>query len=461
MGSHTLYDEGIDHALDLLQDTCHLNALVVSAFGGGWRHGQGWPIQKRADHGRPIPDPPKHSPFAWVQTHEEHYRGIRQRIPHDPESDYGDRDILDDCAEPAAKRGIALYPRFFELRATHASSADDWDEVDAEGRATGRKCLRNPDWNRFSHAVIEDLVVHHPYIQGAMYLQERHGPLDAVFGQKSNADHVGHCFCEHCCRAARERGLDPEKAKAAYRELTGLAMAAREDAERPSDGWFINFIRLFTKFPELMAWQELFWDGLHRHRQGIYRAVKRIRPDLRMGWHLHHPMSFQLFYRAGMNFSCVRHYSDWAKPNVYPAASGGRSRGSWCNGILNTLFKDVRPEIGIELMFDLLGYDAQQMPNVADYLSSENVPGWGAHYVSQETKRALAGLAGIDVYPGLGFDLPAGGDTPESVRACTRAVFEAGAPGILLSREYEEMAVEHLKAVGAAMNDLGLTTATR
>jgi len=456
MGAHTLYDEGIDHALDLLQETCRLNALVVSAFGGGWHHGKGWPVQHRADHGRPIPDPPKHSPFSWVKTHEAHYRGLRHRLPSAPDSDYGDCDILDDCAEPAAKRGIALYPRFFQLRAQHGSSADDWDEVDAEGRATGSKCVRNPDWNAFTHAFAEDFVVHHPYIAGAMYLQERHGPLDEVFGKQASPDHIGHCFCEHCCRAARDRGLDPEKAKTAYRALTELAIAANEDAERPSDGWFISFLRLFAQYPELFAWQDFWWDGLHGHRQGIYRAFKRIRPDLQIGWHLHHPMSFQLFYRAGMDFSRVRHYSDWVKPNVYPAASGGRSRSSWNNGIFNTLFKDVRPEIGIELMFDLLGYDSKQMPSVADYLSEGNVPGWGAHYVGRETARAVAGFPGVDVYPGLGFDLPAGGDTPDSVRACTKAVFEAGAPGLLLSREYEEMEVDHLRAVGGALGELGL-----
>jgi hypothetical protein len=175
-----------------------------------------------------------------------------------------------------------------------------------------------------------------------------------------------------------------------------------------------------------------------------------------VGWHLHHPLSFHPFYRAGLNYRHVSVYSDWVKPNVYPAASGGRSRSGWFNGILNTLFKDLRPEIGLGFLYDILGYDPDQMPSVEDYLSDDPVPGWNDDYVFRETQRALAGFGNVPVYPGLGFDLPAGGDTPESVEACTRAVFNAGAPGVLLSREYEEMKVEHLQAVGRAMKGLGL-----
>jgi hypothetical protein len=457
MGSHTLYDEGIEHALDLLRDTCQLNALVVSAFGGGWRHGKGWPVVKRADHGAPIPNPPKHSPAAWVRTHESHYRGLRHRWPHEPDCDYGDCDILDDCAEPAAKRGIALYPRFFECRAEHSSIADDWDELDAELRPTGKRCVRNPDWNAHTHATVEDLVVHHPYISGVMYLQERHGPLSEVFEKNVGLDHIGHCFCEHCCRAGREAGINVERAKNGLRELTELAVAAKEDSQKPADGWFISFLRLLTRYPEIMAWEELWWDGLHRHREGIYRSVKRLRGDLRVGWHVHNPISFQPFYRAGMNFHRIREYSDWVKPNVYPGASGGRSRVTWVNSLMATLFKDVRPEIALNFIMDILGYDASQMPTPAQYLSGEKMPPWGPHYVQVETARAIAGFGeATAVYPGLGFDMPGHADDPASVHACTKAVFEAGAPGILLSREYEEMEIENLKAVGAAMREMGL-----
>ena len=458
MGAHTMYDEGIEHAMDLLQDTCHLNALVVNAFGGGWRKGSGWIVKDVADHGKPIPDSPYHCPAKWVHTHEAHFRGLRHRWPEEPDTHYGDKDILDECAEPAAQRGIALYPRLFECRSEFANAGDDWDEVDADGRATGKRCVRNPEWNSFSHATVEDLAVNHPYIKGVMYLQERNGPLEDILENSPSPSRIGHCFCDHCCRAAREQGIDPERARQGFRDLTTLALAASTDESPPADGWFISFLRVLTRYPEIFAWQQFWWDGLHRHRQGIYRAIKRIDSNLRVGWHVHNPISFKLFYRAGMDYARISQYSDWVKPNVYPSASGPRSRGTWRRGLLKTLFRDVKPETAIALLFDLFGFDADKMPSPSDYVSGDADFGWDEHYVARETERAVAGFTGVDVYPGLGFDLPAGSasDTPELVAACTRAVFEAGAPGVLLSREYEEMKVEHLRAVGDTLKAMKL-----
>jgi hypothetical protein len=285
-----------------------------------------------------------------------------------------------------------------------------------------------------------------------MYLQERHGPLTAIFGHKPAPDRVGHCFCEHCCRAAETEGLDPGRARAGFGELVDLAIGAHRDAPPPADGWFISFQRLFLKYPEILGWEAFWWERLHRHRQGVYRALKAVNPQLRVGWHVHNPISFHLFYRMGMNYRRIATYSDWVKPNVYPYASGGRSRNAWCNGLMRSLLKDLRPQIAIGFLYDVLGFDPARMPAVEDYLSDEEMPGWDEHYVSVETRRAIEGFGkNVAVYPGLGFDMPGCKDTPESVEAGVRAVFDAGAPGILLSREYEEMKIEHLQAVGRAL----------
>lgn len=328
--------------------------------------------------------------------------------------------------------------------------------MDADGRATGKKCVNHPEWNGFTRASVEDLAKHHPQIAGIMYLQERNGPLDEVFSRGASLERQGHCFCDHCCARARAEGIDPERARAGYRALTRLAVDASSGAERPADGWLVHFLRLLIQYPEIGAWDAFWWESLFRHRQGIYRAIKGVRPGLRVGWHLHHPMSFNIFYRVGMDFSRIRQFSDWVKPNVYPGASGGRSRNAWCNGIMATLLRDLRPEIAIGFLFDVLGYDPAHMPTVEDYLGEGRVPSWDADYVARETRRALAGFApDVAVYPGLGIDMPGAEDTPETAYANTRAVVEAGAPGILISREYEEIKVPHLEAVGRAIAEGG------
>ena len=45
-------------------------------------------------------------------------------------------------------------------------------------------------------------------------------------------------------------------------------------------------------------------------------------------------------------------------------------------------------------------------------------------------------------------------DDPESVYQATLKAFEAGAHGIVVSREYEEMKVANLRAVGRAFREV-------
>lgn len=70
-----------------------------------------------------------------------------------------------------------------------------------------------------------------------------------------------------------------------------------------------------------------------------------------------------------------------------------------------------------------------------------------------ETKRSVASAAGkTPIYSGIGFDVPwepgaLSGD-PDEVRQSVLKAFEAGAGGVVASREYDEMRVPNLKAFG-------------
>ena len=79
--------------------------------------------------------------------------------------------------------------------------------------------------------------------------------------------------------------------------------------------------------------------------------------------------------------------------------------------------------------------------------------GFSPDYVYRETKRSVASAAGkTKIYPGIGFDVPWGSNTvpadPEKVYQPVIKAFEAGANGIVVSREYEEMRVPNLRASG-------------
>jgi hypothetical protein len=103
----------------------------------------------------------------------------------------------------------------------------------------------------------------------------------------------------------------------------------------------------------------------------------------------------------------------------------------------------------------MFGYDKKSEPTVEQL----DKRGFSADYVYRETKRSVASAAGkTKIYTGIGFDVPWGPATftgdPEDVYRAVLNAFEAGASGIVVSREYEEMRLENLKAVGRAVRAL-------
>jgi hypothetical protein len=104
------------------------------------------------------------------------------------------------------------------------------------------------------------------------------------------------------------------------------------------------------------------------------------------------------------------------------------------------------------------GYDPQVMPDWA----ALDKQGLGVPYVEKETKRCVDGLTGsAKVYAGIGVDvpwhLPEGGmavfpSPPEVLEEAVLKVFEAGADGILISREYEEIRLDSLKTIGKSVD---------
>jgi len=110
----------------------------------------------------------------------------------------------------------------------------------------------------------------------------------------------------------------------------------------------------------------------------------------------------------------------------------------------------------LDLNYDLFGYDKKFEPR----LENLDTAGFSPDYVYRETRRSIASAEGkTKIYPGIGFDVPWNSThvaaDPEKVYECVRKAFEAGADGIVVSREYEEMRVPNLRGVGRAMRSLG------
>jgi hypothetical protein len=142
-------------------------------------------------------------------------------------------------------------------------------------------------------------------------------------------------------------------------------------------------------------------------------------------------------------------WSDYLKVVVYHAVTGPRVR-TWVGNAQRSVLSDLTPAEALDLHFDLFGYDKTLMPKSAGPVAPATWP----DYVFRETRRSVASAEGkTKIYPGIGFNVPGAGDDPETVYQVTRRAYEAGANGIVASREYEEMVVPNLRAMGRAVRE--------
>ena len=86
--------------------------------------------------------------------------------------------------------------------------------------------------------------------------------------------------------------------------------------------------------------------------------------------------------------------------------------------------------------------------------------GFSSEYVRRETERAVAAVEGrCAIYPGIDIDIPTGPElvhcSREGVKHAVLAALGGGAQGVVLSRKYSEMQLEHLAGAGDALRELG------
>jgi hypothetical protein len=225
---------------------------------------------------------------------------------------------------------------------------------------------------------------------------------------------------------------------------------------KPADGVFTGFLQILLRYPEILAWEYQYRQSREEVLQGMYAVVKGIRPDAQVGWHVdHQPSSWDIVYRAEMSYEEMAPYSDFIKFIAYHDVLGPRIRWWYLARLQKTVLSELPLEESLDVYYDLFQYDKKLEPKL-DELDKK---GFSPDYVYRETRRSVASAAGrTKIYTGIGFDVPWGSNPftgdPENVYQAVLKAFEAGAAGIVVSREYEEMRVPNLKAVGRAMRQL-------
>jgi hypothetical protein len=455
IGPVSMLDEGIDRCLDLLQQTAGINCLML--YSHTYYGDMHKPPQMLApDHGvAPKLMRGRKFPAVWVHPHEQFYKNtsLRHQVV-DSSFEYANRDLFAEVLPAARKRGMKLYARILEGTGLGQTVANFSTIVthDIYGKPTNTPCWNHPDYKAWWAGTAEDLFRSYE-LDGLQWGAERMGPLMNVISPWNNDPPS--CFCQHCEDRARNHGIDPARARKGFEELYLYVQSLAKG--KPPEGVFTGFLRVLLRYPEILSWEYQYRQAREEMQQTIFHAVKSVKPEAEVGWHVdHQPSSWDLVYRAEMTFAEMAPYSNFIKPILYHDVLGPRIRSWYLPRFQKTILGDISLQQSLELYYDLFGYDKTKEPSL-DKLATT---GFSSDYVYRETKRCKASAENkTKIYSGIGFDVPWGNNTipgnPDTVYDCVRKAFSAGADGIVVSREYEEMRVPNLQAVGRAMRDLG------
>ena len=455
VGAVSFVDEGTERVLDALQEMAGVNTLFVATFTyGRGIAGRQLPNQPLPDHGAQQYDAGTFHGGNYATPHPQYYRGtplVPEKAP-----DLGAYDVLADVVPAAHKRGmkvIAWFEDVFRYTANIAAPGfDQVREVVLSGPASDFACSRHPGTRHFWLGLVEDYLRSYD-VDGLMWGSERQGPLGNVLVTNHGGAGAGGrlaCFCSYCQTAARQRGIDVDRAKAGYTKLAAWA-GATSRGPKPTDGAFVSFWRVLVDYPEILAWEKLWNDALDDTYRDMYTLAHQIAPAKGIGWHIWHNNTFSPFYRAEQDYAAFSQYSDFLKVVMYNLC-GGERLAQYVRSANRSIFADLTPDQTLEFTYNVQQFRAGGLGELA----ASALP---ADYVERETRRAIAGAgATMQIWPGIDVDIPTAAashkTTPDDVYQSVKAAMSGGAHGILLSRKYSEMRLDNIRAAGRALREL-------
>jgi len=450
MSPHSMLYEGIGPCLDLIQKTAAVNYVYTYSH-AFHANTLGKPLKEMApDHGKPAYDFRNKVPMVWVKHHDEYFKQTKLRIkPNDPSLEYADRDLFKEMLKPARERNMKVCARILEGSGRAIENFDLVRTVDVYGKRGTKACWTHPDYRHFWNALVADMFNNYD-LDGFQWGAERMGPLMNIILPWN--DDAPTCFCEHCIQRGKAAGIDPERAKEGYRKLYEYVRQLKSNAPKPAEGVYTVYLRHIIRYPEILSWQYQYRTSREEVHKGMYHTIKKIKPSAEVGWHVdQQPTSWDVVYRAEMSYEEMAPYSDFIKLILYHEVLGPRIKSWYLDRFKSTILSELTLEQSLNIYYDIFGYDKTKEPTVEELARK----GFSPDFVYRETKRSVASANGkTKIIAGIGFDVPGSPeDSPERIYQATLKAFEAGASGIMVSREYEEMRVPNLEAVGRAVRE--------
>jgi hypothetical protein len=460
MGAHSFYDEGMENVLDFLNKEAEINTLMF--YSHTYYGAENRPLRVMAhDHGAKPRDFEKSNlTRVWVKHHDEYFKDtiLRHRQPGSS-FEYYDKDIFNEIQKPARERGMNIFIRLLEASAGHGMKyIENYDQVltlDIDGNPGAGPCWNNPDYRHWVYDTVEDIFYHYD-IDGIQYGAERTGPLSRLLfrGDKPT------CFCQFCQERNKRNGIDPERAKLGYSKLYTFIKKVEIGENKTGDTVLTNIFRYLQEYPEILAWNYQWFRADEEIQKELYQRIKKQKPTAIVGRHIDHQRSsWDLFYRSAVNYEEMAEYADFIKPILYHDINGPRLRWWVIEEMQKRWLHDMERVQALEFFYNSLGYS----PESRLQLNELEREGMGPEYVYTEMKRCVSQLKGkAKAIAGIGIDVPWHApdgmqpypSDPDRLQTTVYKAFEAGANGILASRDYDEMRLSSLKAFGEAIRNI-------
>jgi hypothetical protein len=440
-------DEGIENVLDNLQNKGAVNTIYSYTYDtdpnrihkGGQLpgHGKFGPDGLRTGGGYFDYDPK-----YFLNTRIKEFRSF----------DDGKFNVITDVAPKAKARGMDYFALDFNnpfpVMMKTIPGYSEVSEIDINGLRTATPCYNNPDYRAFLQGKIEVYLKQYAeYVDGIMWSAENMGPFDNMIGGDWAMIGIS-CFCPYCLQKARDKGISSERAKEGYRRLQYLFRSGSKLGQRPPDGYFATFWRTLLEYPEVLSWNNLWMDSYREVRAELYGAAKSIAPEKPFGFHIQQNVTFSPFYSGAEDFAQLANFSDFLKIATYNNAGGPRM-ARLIDRLADTVFRDTDSAKFLPVYYDMMGYHQASEPEIT-------LNGLTSEYVISATRRIMADVGDKSkIYPGIDIGVPtkAVGEKQthaDDVRQAVTAAWQAGVPGIVLSRDYSEMELESLAAAGDA-----------
>src|SRR5271157_3936778 len=221
VGAVSFVDEGVDKVLDVFQRNASINTLFVATFTyGRGIAGRQLPGQPLPDHGKQEYDADSFHGGSYTRVRPQFYRDTILQDFLAPE--FGDYDVLEAALPSARKRGMKTICWFEDVFRDDVPNIRQLQEKSLDGGNATTLCFNNPNYRNWLLGMVEDYARSYD-IDGIMWGSERQGAfanaLGSSHGGASRDPGRVTCFCEFCERKAKERGIDPARARARFQAM--------------------------------------------------------------------------------------------------------------------------------------------------------------------------------------------------------------------------------------------------